>query len=250
MYAETAKNLKEEFEAGGFEAVGRKVLDEAKINPLYTLEQEDLVVFEKSRQRLNTEAGIIISNHPGYYDAFLIMNALKRKDVKIVVSKSNYATFAPIVGEECLIKATHDPKEALSFGEIKDHIDSGGLVLLFPTGGDDRVDKSAEEAELVFEGGLSVILKRCLKPTDMVYSFYVEPEDIRPLVDEKIPRIAGVVSAINVNPALNVNQLKTSVDVKVNERYSKADEWISVMDGQDREEKSRNLALHFRETVI
>lgn len=249
LYAETVAELKDEVAEGGLQHLGQRIMAEAKIEPVYKLAEKDPVIFEQSRQRLNTEAGIIIANHPGYYDTFPILNSLNRTDVKIVVSERNYKALAP-VGDEYIIKASSDPKEAVAFlRAIKDHIESGGVVLIYPTGGKDRVDKDSGSDGIVFEDGLSVILRRCLKPTGMVYSFYVEPEDIKVLVDESIPRTAGVVSAVNYGLP-NVNKLKDVSEIRVNERYSKAEEWLGVMAGLDKEDRNKALEEHFKTEVI
>ena len=110
------------------------------------MEQADPEEFNISRQKLNAEAGIVVANHPGYYDTFLIFNALKRKDVKIVVSKVNYDAYASLVGEEYIIKATDNPSGDPTFlKSIKSHIESGGLVIMYPTGGADRVSKENKD---------------------------------------------------------------------------------------------------------
>jgi len=247
IYAGTIEELKGDIEEGGLEAAAHRILEEAKITPAYTLEQESQPDFEESRNKLNTEAGLIIANHPGYYDTFLILNALKRKDVKIVVSAENYESFAPSIGEDLLIKATNEPSEAFAFiRSIKSHIESGGVVLIYPTGGVDRVNK--ENKDFTFENGFSVILKRCLKPNDMVYSFHIDENDIKPLVDEKISRMPGVISAISLHPSLNVNKLKDEAVVKVDERYSTAEEWQKVLEDADKETKNEMLSKHFTES--
>jgi hypothetical protein len=246
LYKIAADNLQLNLAEGGFQATGAKVLEEAKLKPVYALEQSDEAAFTEAREKLNTEAGIIIANHPGYYDTFTILNALKRKDLKIVINESNYNFFAPIVGEELLIKATDDPTEALSFiRTIKEHIESGGIVLLYPTGGTDRIGK--KNPRFKFKDGISVILRKCLAPTSMVYTFYIEPEDLRPVADEKISRTAGVVSAIAGHPALNINNLKDKAEVHVKERYSTAKEWQDLISEADKEEKSEILTEHFKE---
>jgi hypothetical protein len=219
-----------------------RVLKDAKIAPKYLL-PENQAVFEESRNRLNTEPGLIIANHPGFYDNFLILNAVKRPDIKIVASDSAYEDFYSKIGEDFLIRATHDPKEIHAFmKKIKEHIDSGGVVLIYPTAGVDRVDK---DNSFEFKGGLSLILKRCMKPSDMVYSFYVDPNDIRTIVDEKVSRLPGVASAVIFDRAINSNSLKEEVEVKVGERYSTADEWLGEIADSGKDEKSSALAEHF-----
>ena len=42
----------------------------------------------------------------------------------------------------------------------------------------------------------------------MVYSFYLEPEDMNSIIDEKVGRMPGVVSAVNLHPAVNLIEMK------------------------------------------
>lgn len=244
-----AEKLTHELNEGGLQAVAAKVLELAKITPVYTLAQrEGDESFAQSRQRLNTEAGLIISNHPGYFDSMVILNTITRSDLKIVVSESNYRKFAPKIGEDALIKATNEPNEALGFiRSIKNHIESGGVVLIYPTGGADRAGNNPEQFD--FKDGLSVILRKCLNPQDMVYSFYVEPEDITVAAGETLSRHSGVFSALLTNENISANVLKDEVPVRVNERYSNASEWQNVVDQAQKENRNQALAQHFINTV-
>lgn len=245
IYGKTAESLTDDLEKGGFEAVGKKVLEAANLEPRYLLEEQSEQVFNESRTKLNSEAGLIIANHPGYYDTFAILNALKRSDVKIVVGVKNYETYRPILGENLLIRASADPADGLAMmRSIKDHVENGGVVILYPSGGIDRAGKKNKSFD--FQNGLSVILKRCLKPDDMVYSFYIEDEDIEAVVGEKISRIPGIVSAVAADPALNINRLKERAVVRIDERYSRAEEWQKISGGAEKEDRSEALSRQFR----
>ncbi len=247
IYGKTAESLMSDLENGGFEAVGKKVLEAANIEPRYLLEEQGERVFNESRVRLNSEAGLIIANHPGYYDTFAILNTLKRSDVKIVVGAKNYETYKPILGEDLLIRASADPADGLAMiRSIKDHVENGGVVIIYPSGGIDRAGKKNKSFD--FQNGLSVILKRCLKPDDMVYSFYIEDEDIEAVVGEKISRIPGIVSAVAADPALNINRLKERAVVRIDEKYSRAEEWQKISEGGAKDEKSEALREHFKDT--
>jgi hypothetical protein len=243
LYLTAVDNLKNDEGKIELQSAAGKILESAKVVPRYTLLEENPTLLEESRQKLNTEAGIVIANHPGYYDNYLIVNAISRPDIKIVASNSAYNEFYSTVGEDFLIKATHDPREIHAFmAAIKEHIDAGGLVLLYPTAGVDRVDKNLD---FEFKRGLSLILKRCMKPTDMVYSFYIEPEDIRPIVDETLSRLPGAASAITLDRAISTNSFKESAEVKVGERYSTAEEWLQVAGASGKDTKNAALSEHF-----
>ncbi len=238
--AEGMQRLKEE---QGLAAAVEKLLAIEKIKPVYTLKQENADLFAESRVKLNTEAGLVIANHPGYFDTFLILNTIKREDVKFVVNESYFKKYSSILGEENLIAATKDPSLALTFlKSIKTHIENGGVVILYPTGGDDRVDK---DKGFLFQDGLSVILRKCLAPNHMVYSFKINPEDIKPLVTETISRSMGAASAILTHDLINTNQLKDEVEIRVDETYSKAGDWQAILSTVDKEGKNKVLTEHF-----
>lgn len=245
IYGKVAEGLSNDLESGGFEAVGKKVLEAANIEPLYTLEQKDNQSFIESRERLNSEAGLIIANHPGYYDTFAILGALKRSDVKIVVGATNYETYKPVLGEEMLIRASADPADGLSMmRSIKEHVENGGVVIMYPSGGVDRADK--ENKSLNFQNGFSVIIKRCLKPDNMIYAFHIADEDVESIVEEKVSRIPGIVSAVAIDSALNINQLKERATIRVDERYSRAEEWQKVSESAERDNRNTALTEHFK----
>lgn len=239
LYAKAAESLKEDVDVNGLQSAAQIFLEHAGIKPVYIKESEG-EAFAAMRKRLNSEPGVIIANHPGYYDVFSILQALNRKDVKIVVSESNYKVLEPIIGPDFLIKSISKSDEAFAFlGSIREHVEKGGVVVLFPTGGADRVDSENPKGD--FEAGFSVILRRCLRSTDMVYSFHINPDDIDNAVDESVPRVAGVVSALVLNPGLNINKLKEERIIRVNEDYSQAGIWQTIA----KEGGSEGLAENF-----
>lgn len=248
LYPRVIEKMLHEADKIGIGPTAKRILKEEKIEPIYFSENENPETLNKNRSLLNTEAGLIIANHPGYSETFIILSTLTRDDIKLIVSEENYKKFSDVLGGDRIIKATKDSSEAGSFlRSIREHVRGGGIVLLYPTGGRDRIDR--EDQSFVFGKGLSVILRRCMEPSDMVYSFYVDPEGFRPLVDEKVSRHMGAASAITLNPTLNVNQLKTPVEVEVRERYSTAQEWQEVIKNADTS-REEALANHFIEQMI
>jgi len=235
--------IKGMIEGGGLSAVARKFLDMANIEVISSLDPE---ASDKMHKKLNTEAGLIISNHPGHFDYYAILNLLEREDIKIVVGKTGYKKLAPIIGVDHLIqaKSSMSISEAKEFLKItKDHIENGGVVLLFPTGGKDNVEK--ENDDLKFESGLGTFLRKVLRPTDMVYSFNIDPKDIRSIVDEKIDRNVGIFTGIATKGLINTNSFKEKKQIHIQESYSQASEWQDIVNATSNEDDNVALAEHF-----
>ncbi len=242
------EKLRHEMQSVGLEQAIQIYLEAARIQPVSVLETKNPEAFNEYRQRLATEPGIIIANHPGFFDTPLILSTLKRNDVKIIVSKSNFAQLAPIIGSDHLVEVSDEPDKMWDvLNNVKTHIHSGGVVLLYPTGGGDRVDKG-ESFE--FEGGFSVLVRKCLRPTDMVYSFWVHPEDIQPLIEETISRNTGAASAFAFGDAINPNRFKQTADIKFDEVCDNAESWQRLITEQtpqmSRADRNKKLAEHFR----
>jgi hypothetical protein len=249
VYSTIANELHDTVINEGLATAVKKCLEIEKIKPVYLAEGKDAETFKENRDKLNKEAGLVIANHPGYFDSFLVLNALTREDIKIVVSESNFEMLSPIFGEEHLLLASKDPSDALGFlRSIKTHIEEGGLVILFPTGGADIVSK--ENRRFEFKDGLSVILRKCLKPTDMVYSFWIDPNDIVPLVSEKVTRHTGAASAFGIHESVNINKLKDEAEIKVDEMYSKGSDWQSLIGPAEKEDRNKILEDHYTEQFL
>lgn len=80
---------------------------------------------------------IIASNHPGTYDGFAIISRLPREDFKLVVSGIPFFRNLPNAGKH-LIYATVDTFVRMNVirSSIR-HLESGGVLLIFPSG---RID--------------------------------------------------------------------------------------------------------------
>ncbi len=180
--------------------------------------------FKDDRRRLNSEPGIVISNHPQYVDVALILQTLTREDVMIMVNPGPMAAIKKHNIKGNFVLASKDPKEYLMiFKKNLNHIKSGGLFVIFPTGGDER-----DTGSIDFKPGIVQILK-FLKPTDMVYSFYVDPEEVNEAESISGERPLGVMSEIVVGESFNINNLKQQDKIHVDERYSRAEEWQGAM---------------------
>lgn len=175
-------------------------------------ERQNDADFMELRKKLNTEAGVIISNHPGYVDFPAILKCIAREDIKIMVDKEGYEDLRKLIGDKYIV-----PAYGPSFPRMSAHIQNGGIVLLFPTGGD-------RGNQIDFKPGFTALLDR-LKPDNMIYSFCVETRDVETIESAYHGRSAGVASALYFGDQTNVNRLRETKSFSVDERYSTAREW-------------------------
>lgn len=225
-------------EGGGVKEASEAFLRMANVRGKYLHEADPK--FEDDRKRLNTEAGIMISNHPHYVDVALVLQTLDRNDVMIMANPGpiKYMEKHKIKGN--FVSASGDSKENIGiFKKIIKHIKAGGLFVIFPTGGDER-----DTGSIDFKQGLPHILKY-LKPTNMVYSFYVEPGDIGEVEKMSGGRPLGVMSEITVNENVNINRFREKKEVRVNEAYSQAGEWQEVMRSGHPFPRAKELTEHY-----
>lgn len=249
IYSEVLKKLVRQVEASGSENVLadslEKYLEMLNIDLVYESEQDDPEI-EEMRRKLNTEAGVVICNHPGYLDGPAIMHLIKRKDVKILVN--DFKMFSEALGTENFIMAAKSPAElAKNLKEIKKHIETGGLLLIFPTAGSDSVDNSREHRPLEFKSGFRYLVDKVLNPEDMVYSFNVNSDDVSRVINEQNPigRIGAVASNVAVD--VDVNKFRERMPIRVKEDYSTAEEWKRVVAESNREEVNQKLSEHYLE---
>ncbi|MFA6422410.1 MAG: 1-acyl-sn-glycerol-3-phosphate acyltransferase [Candidatus Buchananbacteria bacterium] len=251
FYASTFKKMTERVRESGsedvFSDVMEKYLETLNIKPVYEQELGQNPDLPEMRERLNSESGIIISNHPGYFDSLVILHLIRRKNIKVLVSQRTFPVISKILGPENFIEASHDPVQLKKqLREIKRHIESGGVLLIYPTGGADAIDSSRKDSELEFKSGFRFMVEGILRPEDMVYSFWVEPDDVADVLDEKIHRTIGTASDVVVGTKANVNKLKGTKSIRVNESYSKAGEWQEIVQGSEsRDEADRALTEHY-----
>jgi hypothetical protein len=228
-------NIEQEVSKRGLEAlheVINKYFEIWNVAPSYGREQDE--GFAEMRAKLNSEAGIIISNHPGYMDVPAILNCIAREDIKIMVDKEGYEILRKLIGDRYIV-----PADKSVLFEVEAHIKDGGVFLIFPTGETgDRMD---------FRAGFTKLLES-LQPDNMVYSFYINPQDVKTIESAYHGRSAGVASALYLNPAVNINRLREAKAVNVDERYSTAKEWQEVYAGtQKMRAKTALLTQHYKD---
>lgn len=168
-----------------------------------------------NRELLRTKPGIIVSNHPGYYDVPIIVSAAHRANCQVLVSEYLYPHLVAAYGEEHV--ATADPRKTVSsFRKQLRYIRSDGVVITFPGG------NVVSDGEIVFKRGLSLLIRN-LRPDDMVYSFHFST----PPGDER------------------EEASKKQISVIVRERYSEAAEWQRLMRECSRETTCRTLTRKY-----
>src|SRR3989344_3104705 len=90
------------------------------------------------RHKLNTEPGLVISNHPSVLDPAIIFQALDRTDVLALVHERGVPIFDRVIGAEHAVPPPTNRQELQAMMERgKTHITNGVLFLIFPSGADE-----------------------------------------------------------------------------------------------------------------
>lgn len=234
----------------GIAALGsgiKSYLDQVKIEPVYLQEQAHNPDLTAMRERLNTMPGIAIANHPGHFDIFLVFNLINRPDFKIMVTPHAYQFFCAMLGAERVLKITADGKDLRAWiRDIREHIDKGGLIFMHPTGGDDAIYSPQVAKGIVFRDGVRVIMERLLRPTDMVYEFWTNPDDIRRAATERFtPKTSGI-TVLERDRMISVAGIAQPTLIRVNEHFSTAESWQEIIRANPgKDEANQALAQHF-----
>jgi hypothetical protein len=252
-YREDIRNL-------GLGEASAKMLESLNIKPNYK-KREDLY-FSEMREKLNQEAGILIANHPGGFDIISVLSALNREDIKFLVSEEVSEKWAGIFGKDKVLSApkakAYSPEQnkSVSYREndaiddpvaknisavqreylkimrtITDHIESGGLFIFFPTGGDD----SRKLQEFQFKDLFRVLLKK-IDSEKMVYSLNIRSDEMKNKTEQAF-RIAGSFSDALTGGKINWNRLKEPLKIKIDEDYSRSEEWKTLLSGNKHQER-------------
>lgn len=210
----------------GMQETLRYFFEALNIEPVYKKKERDFKEFYEGRERLKNDPGLIIGNHPGHLDAFLILQVLEgREDFKIFVYHKRVPQFAKILGEDKLISS--DDKMGLR--KAIHHIENGGVVIFFPTLMEER-----KTGEILFQRGFKTIAKN-LEPETMIYCFNFNLEDMQQAFgsqkhDEFNPKMAAKFSGLNLETIFqsrlaNINRYQKADRIRVNEQYTQASEW-------------------------
>ena len=204
-------------------------------------EQKNNPDFHDLRTKLNTEAGLVISNHPGLPDTFAVLSALERDDTLILANEKVAEHGAKIFGEKYFVPASHDPHEAMkTFRRAIGHISNGGLFVMFPSG--------SRKPE--FKSGLAFILKH-IHLDDMVYCFNVNSSDVSSSVVSAKMRVVGAAVEAGVGGIKNPFKAFPQT-VRVNEKYTNALEWQKLLPRKagERKEVDEVLQRHYEEMFV
>ncbi len=233
------RGLRERFLEGGYPALGEYGCETLGVRPVYVAENRP--EFAEWRERLKTESGLVIANHPGGIDVPAILKTLERKDVYFLAAGKNVQRLADVVGEEHLLETSADPgKVRALFRRIEDILQRGGLVFLFPTGGTDFNGKP-----IAFKSGFRALI-RSLRPEQMVYAFQINTEDFHAAFPIA-PSGFVLGSSALVKRAGLVRQHEPFPTVRINERYTTAQEWKDVLKESSPLEANERLAKRYLE---
>lgn len=219
--------LMADFEAdarsGNFKRIGNRMLKLLNVRPVYS--NEGQAGYEDMRKKLQTESGVIIANHPGYIDPFVLCAALnERPDILVMAHSNIYASIEKRLGKaatEPHFLSSSPTKENLQniIPRVAEHIKKGGVFLIFPTG------MMHDEFQSTF--------RRVLENMDadkMVYSFHIDTKDADEL-QKDYARYTGLASTLlpDADLLMNINDLRSPKTVRVDENYTQAREWQEVL---------------------
>jgi hypothetical protein len=211
-----------------------KYLARIGAQPLFLKEKDEN--FGAMRHKLNTEAGLIICNHPSMAESPAILSTLERGDIMVVVGEHVYeASKDPLMVElhQHLVAA----RNPMMLRTVLRHINSGGLVLIYPSQND---QKNIEEngGKMRFKPGFKTILKG-LRPEHMVYCFNINSQDAANF-NKRHPKF-GLGSELFVHPILNPNRIKDPQVVRMDEAYTQAEMWQQAIDASPAENPDQVL---------
>lgn len=212
-----------EFHRGGFPGMARAMFEALHVEPIYLAEQRP--GFQRMREALRTESGLVIANHPGVVDIPAVFLGLDRQDVRILASEENAYQARRMLGSEAFLPVSRDiSKLRPVMEEAQSLMRSGGAVFLFPSGGHDE-----QGHELPFQSGFRYLL-RGLQPEQMVYSFHIYPEDVRQMIP-RISRAKLEAEMIARRVGMSPPRLSEQHVIRIDEEYTQAGWWQAQLRG-------------------
>lgn len=222
----------------------KNYLKALKIDPRFLHEADP--AFHLDRQRLNSDPGLVIANHPGYFvDSFLIFSQIERSDFQIVVSKNGAPFFARILGDERVVVAESGFSGLRrQMRKIETHQAHGGITFLYPTGGEDAVFRNNPDAH--FKDGFAFLLEHTLKETDMVYSFHINPEDVAHALSERLRNDLAAPNTGTLDRIIDTSSIHDNTLIRVKESVLSAEKWRGALQGVVSSERNKKLTEYFR----
>jgi hypothetical protein len=178
--------------------------------------------FDRSRKRLNSEPGLIISNHPGPGDCPSVLNALDRRDLKFLVAEEaiEQEKLSSIIPKDMILGATKDMgKLRPVIKALIEHIRSGGAVFYFPTGMEKAQGKTA------FASLFGALLRE-IPVESMVYAFKIDAGDLQKVASKG--KFAARSSADFILPDFikPITKLGEPSVIHVDEKYTQSRDWL------------------------
>jgi hypothetical protein len=112
---------------------------------------------------------------------------------------------------------------------------------MFPSGGDKLGPYSH------FRSGFSWLVEK-LHNQDMIYSFYITPQHVEPLVGKKVNRLSrftGFALDLLFESKLNLNHYTKKLSILVKENYSMAEEWKWTLCGVSGNQRNYMATSHY-----
>jgi hypothetical protein len=176
---------------------------------------------------------LIASNHPGAYDSIAILANLPRQDIKVIVSDVPFLRNLPASSRHMIYAPGGVSGRMTAVREIIRHMETGGTVLIFPSGKVDPdpafLDGSSERLN-IWSPSLDVIMKR-VPETQLIVSIvsgvlapacFKNPLARLPAEAWRQQKLAEFIQVIqqllfgqkfNLRPCLTFGEPKTAVEL-------------------------------------
>ncbi|MBD3300111.1 MAG: hypothetical protein GF347_02045 [Candidatus Moranbacteria bacterium] len=117
------------------------------------------------------------------------------------------------------------------------HIEQEGLIMIYPSAGLENFD----DRNLRFKKGFKSLIKR-LDPQTMVYAFHIEPRDVYEIAKSH-SRYGPDSLPFNRKASIKRKSPKNENKVHFNEKYTRADEWLSF----SKKNNEKDLSFYYAE---
>ena len=141
---------------------------------------------------------LLVSNHPGYFEGMAITAQLPRQDLKVLVGGIPYFSDLPNMKKLIMYTDRSTEMNIVALRKAIQHLHSGGVVLIFPTGHADPDPDYMEGAHRRFEDwseSVALIMRRVpeTRLVPVVVSGIIQPQFVNhPLArrqSELVPRM-------------------------------------------------------------
>jgi hypothetical protein len=120
--------------------------------------------FVTGDEQIPTEGPLLVtSNHPGAADTLAISANIRRDDIKIIATGIPYVNNLPFTRQHVIFVTKNVQERMLAIRAAIRHLQEGGALLIFPSGGldpDPAVLPGANEAIARWSPSLEVILRK------------------------------------------------------------------------------------------